>query len=929
MKFQVSGSVVLVLGALAASAGDAAQDAQRPPRFQSGVDLITLEVAVTDSGGRPVEDLRARDFTVKIDGKTRQVVSAELIRIVRGAPAPPAATTPGGALISTNTRRADGRLIAIAVDQTLITPGSIKPLLLTASRFVDRLTPQDYGAVVTFPEPGPRVDFTRDRARLLEALDGIVGQPARVVGGRMNPSLSESVAIHERERIFLRLDGSAEEVWATAGPMMRRVLERGACHELTVEELQSAENAELLKQCLRELGNEAMMRTVEARQEATVSMRRLESFVRELIPIEGRKTMVLISAGLVADNLALLDEVSRLAAAARTSINVIAVEPQRDRSETIVGFTDSAMELQDRQYELTALETIADRTGGTFFRAAGGNGEGIFERLASELSAWYVVAVERQRTDPERQRVNVEVRRRGVTVRANRMVAADAAVSGRRNGIDLLREAISSPIPVTALPLRLSTFTQRDAETGTYRLHFAAQVGQPGTPSGEFTVGYVVMDEAGGAVASLRRTMTLDSGGADQLLTFDTAVRLEPGVYSLRFGVVDADGRRGTIVRPVELEPVPAGLATSDLFIGRVPAEGDALRPVVEPRVADGRLAAYLELYPPEGNPRELTVTLEIAEGDASPALVTQTLNVGAASQAYWRAASGAVDVNLLPGRYIARAWVRDGDEIVRIASRPFVVAPGATAPVPATRVRGAPLPPEMQRRTAAYVATVVRSLANVVAQEDFQLGGRRVTSDFLLVRYPGSNRDLLTFRDVTHLNGVEITGRAERLTELFFRPLESIRDRVRDITIAAEDFVPATLNPMFVVAFLQEDFQPRFQLTVSDAGPEWPPQVKAVSFVETARPTLLRAGVQGVFDVPASGTAWVEETTGRILETELQLGTGRSRPTVRVRFKLDERLQIMVPATMRSENPDGVATYSNFRRFTVRTDAGVAPDQR
>jgi len=55
----------------------------------------------------------------------------------------------------------------------------------------------------------------------------------------------------------------------------------------------------------------------------------------------------------------------------------------------------------------------------------------------------------------------------------------------------------------------------------------------------------------------------------------------------------------------------------------------------------------------------------------------------------------------------------------------------------------------------------------------------------------------------------------------------------------------------------------------------------------------------------------------------------GRSRPTVRVRFKLDERLQIMVPATMRSENPDGVATYSNFRRFTVRTDAGVAPDQR
>jgi hypothetical protein len=41
-------------------------------------------------------------------------------------------------------------------------------------------------------------------------------------------------------------------------------------------------------------------------------------------------------------------------------------------------------------------------------------------------------------------------------------------------------------------------------------------------------------------------------------------------------------------------------------------------------------------------------------------------------------------------------------------------------------------------------------------------------------------------------------------------------------------------------------------------------------------------------------------------------------------KFKLDDRLQVMVPVDMRTENPDGHATYSNFRRFEVATDAAV-----
>ena len=46
-------------------------------------------------------------------------------------------------------------------------------------------------------------------------------------------------------------------------------------------------------------------------------------------------------------------------------------------------------------------------------------------------------------------------------------------------------------------------------------------------------------------------------------------------------------------------------------------------------------------------------------------------------------------------------------------------------------------------------------------------------------------------------------------------------------------------------------------------------------------------------------------------------------------KFKLDERLQVTVPVEMRTQNPDGVAIYSNFRRFDVSTDTVIPVPRR
>ena len=106
---------------------------------------------------------------------------------------------------------------------------------------------------------------------------------------------------------------------------------------------------------------------------------------------------------------------------------------------------------------------------------------------------------------------------------------------------------------------------------------------------------------------------------------------------------------------------------------------------------------------------------------------------------------------------------------------------------------------------------------------------------------------------------------------DLFVTPTEALRQQARQIMLSADAYVPSAFNPMFVLGFLQSDFQGRFEFTVNDAGSDWPREVKAVTFVEVARPTLLRTGSFGGVDVPTRGTAWIEEGTGRILQTELK----------------------------------------------------------
>src|SRR5882672_6952030 len=172
------------------------------PTFRTGVDVITIDIGAVDGRGQPVTDLHAPEFTVKIDGQVRRVVSADLVKYeyapdngVTRRPAPKQQEFE--TLFTTNIRQAQGRMIMIAVDQMNIRPGAARPILDSAKRFLDKLNPADRVAFVSYPEPGVVVDFTGDRQRLRLAMEKVIGTQSRFVG-RRNIGLVEAIDIAQK-----------------------------------------------------------------------------------------------------------------------------------------------------------------------------------------------------------------------------------------------------------------------------------------------------------------------------------------------------------------------------------------------------------------------------------------------------------------------------------------------------------------------------------------------------------------------------------------------------------------------------------------------------------------------------------------------------------------------------------------------------------
>jgi VWFA-related protein len=643
---------------------------EQGPTFRTGIELVTVDVGVSDERGRPVSDLLAPDFVVKIDGEVRKVVSAEHVRIdIEAAKKQAKAEAETETFFTSNLAPPNGRMIVIAVDQSNIRPGAARPLLMSAARFLDRLSPADKIAFVSYPQPGEAVDFTTDHTRIRHAMGRVTGLQSRHKG-RFNIGLWEAKTI---------VDNRDE--------IMRRTVVMRECAMLQGVDLE---------RCERDIELEAGDIVTSQRLDTAMSLRGLQDLLGNLSHVEGPKNLILLSEGLILDGTGgELDDIVRLAAIGRVSINVLLMDVPRFEV-TQSQLPPSASE--DRQLQVQGLENLAGLSRGALFRVIG-TGETIFDRLASEMSAFYLLGVEQAARDRDgkRHRIDVEVRRRNVTVRSRRAFVLSAAAGARATPEDRLVSALKTPFGVAEVPVRLTSYAYQDADGEKVRVVLAADVGQPGAVPAEYTVGYVLIDDQGKIAASGQEKRKLEpaGGAADVALSYVTGVAVDPGQYHVRFGVVDAEGRRGSVVRDVHAwKTAGEAFTVGDLMVGSLNGN-QPLRPQVEPRVIDGRLAAYVELYAASAAAFDDTaVAIEIADDQDGAALTAAAARIVPARSEGSRIAQAVVGAHMLPpGRYVARANITRGGKPAGILLRPFILAApaagaggeGAVVAVPTT----------------------------------------------------------------------------------------------------------------------------------------------------------------------------------------------------------------------------------------------------
>lgn len=264
--------------------------------------------------------------------------------------------------------------------------------------------------------------------------------------------------------------------------------------------------------------------------------------------------------------------------------------------------------------------------------------------------------------------------------------------------------------------------------------------------------------------------------------------------------------------------------------------------------------------------------------------------------------------------------------------------APGTAAATPPLRV--------LLDRAAAYVHEFVVSFSNVVAEEDFRqewLNGerRRLTSEFLLVRYPGASSVWLAFRDVVAVNGQAVRDQQQRVTRLFLEPFDDAVRRAEEITREASRHSLAELgplsSPLAVVAWLQAGYQSDFTFKAGGRDVVNGVAVRRLDLEQIVAPSANPAAAR---IVPVRGVAWIDEASGRVVKTEARSGLAPNTTIITTTFRFDEGLGIDVPSEMRDsrvrpiagravlsggrDSFTGVATYRRFRRFQVRTDEAI-----
>jgi VWFA-related protein len=663
-------TVSTLAGAALIGSTSALLGAQQPsPTFKAGIDLVRMDVRVTDADGVPIRDLRADEIVVSDAGEPAPVVFFQHIEEPLGTYDDVAQRTIRGE-VSTNRGAPRGHLYVLVFDQQHIAPGNEQRARAAAQRFLNtRVRPGDRVAVFALPGPGPQIRFTGN-------VKGAIAELPKVRGGLERTELSGVGAMGVEEayqivrgdqailaRVVSRLADESTPTEVAGGRSQTRAAagDSSSSNELTF---------------VRAVKENAQTVVAKADGDARRFLLLLTRLMREMRDIDGRKSVVVFSEGFFSDHVT--RELEDAAAAAAESYSVMYGVDLNRRGPSPADFGPRGSDQQrEEQSRLEPLASLALETDGQLFIDANSRLDRVFASIADQSQDYYIVgfppAATTTRERSKYRRVTIRVTRRGARVSARTGYALDAAdlsPAARRRAIDT---AFTAPFPEQGLPVEFTTYVLRGTASGAEKvvLAVAAQIPahrEPQRPGAVDVVFAVQEARTGRVISSGTDTLTLrpDAGSAEPASASGSCrVQFEasPGEYIARVVVREPGGLVGSADRRFEVRDLDGpALSASDLVIGSV---HDALPVRLRTSAADV-LTGTLELYGRNAEAlRDVDVRVDLATiGSDAPLRTIQAdlLDIDETDRGATRTA--LIEMPLAdapPGRYLVRAAIAAG----------------------------------------------------------------------------------------------------------------------------------------------------------------------------------------------------------------------------------------------------------------------------
>jgi len=601
---------VLLIVLLALPAWPAIQsqqrDQQRDKREQGeetvkiGTELVQIDVVVTDRSGKLISNLKKDDFELLEDGK-QQEISFFTVESQKGGLDPESNAPARQALQIAASNAPLGRNIVLIVDNIHTSPANLLRIKDRLTRFIeDDIFDDDRVAVVaTSGGLGLLQQLTDDKDVMKRAVNRI-GVGSRTTTDTERPLITahhaELIDMGDRDALELSIEETIRELGLT-GPDARAQAERIVRSRVT-----------------------AILSQVSHTTKATLST--IESLIRSLKPLPGRKLTILVSDGfLVAGASARFSNLFDLRritdAATRAGVVIYTIDsrgliaPNSDiTSWGPADTTGRRVRIENGEIEAMrgGLNALAHDTGG--FPIFDNNDLNLgLRRALEDNSTYYVLAYypANSHQDGKFRKITVKVKNReDLVVRTRKGYFAEEKSKKPqkevKDPVEQIRAALSSPVPKQDLSVHLAANFINVKDRGPVALasiqlkgndlSFASVNDRFNT---EVDVVTLVHNSDGKLAANISRTLQLNLRPetykriVNDGLRYREVIPLNPGLYQVTVAVREKkSGLIGTASQWVHIpDLLTTKLALSDIFVGA--SRDDLLREAKDGEITRGQ----------------------------------------------------------------------------------------------------------------------------------------------------------------------------------------------------------------------------------------------------------------------------------------------------------------------------------------------------